>query len=104
MATINCHGPLTPSQLAERERVQRPTATRIAARLIADGLVAREDDPDDGRSHRIAVTPAGGELIRETRQRKTAYLARALESLDAAEQRTLGEAATILARLLEDET
>jgi DNA-binding MarR family transcriptional regulator len=102
LATIDCHGPLTPSQLADRERVQRPTATRIAARLIEDGLVAREDDPADRRSHRIAATPAGRELIRETRQRKTAYLARALEGLDAEDQRTLARAAQILAGVLED--
>jgi len=26
--TISCHGPLTPSELAAREKIQRPTATR----------------------------------------------------------------------------
>jgi DNA-binding MarR family transcriptional regulator len=103
LATIDCHGPLTPSQLADRERIQRPTATRIAARLIEDGLVARANDPDDRRSHRIAVTPAGRALIQETRRRKTAYLAQALEGLDPEDQATLARAAQILERVMEDQ-
>lgn len=102
LATIECHGPLTPSQLAERERVQRPTATRLVTRLTEEGLVAREDHPDDRRSHRIAVTPAGRSLVRETRQRKTAYLAEALERLEAADRATLARAAAILEDVLEE--
>ena len=31
LATVDHHGPLTPSELAQRERVQRPTATRVLA-------------------------------------------------------------------------
>ena len=37
LATIERHGPLTPSELADAERVQRPTATRVAARLEERG-------------------------------------------------------------------
>ena len=29
LATIERHGPLSPSELADRERIKRPTATRI---------------------------------------------------------------------------
>ena len=32
LVTIERHGPLTPSELAQRERVQRPTVTRVLAR------------------------------------------------------------------------
>ena len=33
LATIDRDGPLTPSELAQVERIQRPMATRIVARL-----------------------------------------------------------------------
>ena len=46
LATIERHGPLTPSELAEIERIQRPTATRIVARLEEAELVERVVDPD----------------------------------------------------------
>ena len=57
LATIDRHGPLTPSELAGRERVQRPTATRVIARLEEAGLVDRTQDPADRRSFVVALTP-----------------------------------------------
>src|SRR5215212_3076844 len=41
LATVDRHGPLTPSELAQRERVQRPTITRLVARLEEMGLLER---------------------------------------------------------------
>jgi DNA-binding MarR family transcriptional regulator len=103
LATIDRHGPLTPSELALRERIQRPTVTRIVARLEEDGLVQRTRDPQDGRSSLVALTPAGRELLARGRTRKDAYLARRLRELDGEERATLQRAAAILERLLEEE-
>ena len=103
LATIDRHGPLTPSELAVRERIQRPTVTRIVARLEEGGLVQRARDPQDGRSSLVALTPAGRELLARGRTRKDAYLARRLRDLDAEERATLQRAAAILERLLEEE-
>ena len=102
LATIERHGPLTPSRLADLERVKRPTATRVVVRLEADGLVARTAAPGDARSSLIAVTPSGRALLRRMRTRKNAFLARRLERLEPEELRTLEQAAEILERLLED--
>jgi DNA-binding MarR family transcriptional regulator len=103
LATIARHGPLTPSELAARERVQRPTATRLLARLEAPGLVARTADPLDRRSSLVAVTPDGEALLAELRTRKDAYLARRLRALSPEDRATLHRASGILERLLEDE-
>jgi DNA-binding MarR family transcriptional regulator len=103
LATIDRHGPLTPSELAVRERIQRPTVTRIVARLEEAGRVRRTRDPQDGRSSLVALTPAGRELLARGRTRKDAYLARRLRELDAEERATLQRAAAILERLLEEE-
>jgi len=103
LATIERHGPLTPSRLAELERVQRPTATRVLARLEAEGLVAGTADPEDGRSRVIGVTAAGSTRLRRIRTRRNAYLARRMEGLSAGELRTLEEAAAILERMLDGE-
>jgi DNA-binding MarR family transcriptional regulator len=102
LATIARHGPLTPSELAARERVQRPTATRLLARLEAPGLVARTADPQDGRSALVAVTPAGEALLAEVRTRKDAYLARRLRALSPEERATLRRASEILERMLDE--
>jgi DNA-binding MarR family transcriptional regulator len=103
LATVERHGPLTPSELAVRERVQRPTATKLVARLEQDGLVSRTADPDDGRSSLIAVTPEGAGLLREIRTRKDAYLAQRLRKLPAEDRATLERATVILERLLEED-
>jgi DNA-binding MarR family transcriptional regulator len=103
LATIERHGPLTPSVLAELERVQRPTATRIVSRLTDQALVERTTDPADGRSFTVAVTPKGLALLGKLRTRKNAYLARRLRPLDEADLATLERAAEILERVLEGE-
>jgi DNA-binding MarR family transcriptional regulator len=100
LATVWRHGPLTPSELAARERVQRPTATRLLARLEELGLIARTPDPQDRRSSLVALTDAGSELLDELRTRKTAFLAERLEGLDADERAVLDRAADILERML----
>jgi DNA-binding MarR family transcriptional regulator len=103
LATIERHGPLTPSRLAELERIQRPTATRVIDRLQASGLVERTLDPADGRSRLIAVTATGRAALRAIRSRRNAYLARRLDGLSAEELETLEAAAEILERLLDDD-
>src|SRR3954452_5300535 len=62
LLTIERHGPLTPSELAAREAVQRPTATQTAARLEERALVERTADPLDGRSFLISITAEGRAL------------------------------------------
>jgi DNA-binding MarR family transcriptional regulator len=101
LATVGNHGPLTPSEVAERERVQRPTATRIIGRLVDAGLAARTADPADGRVSLVSATPKGQALLRSLRVRKNAYLARRLRDLEPEEVATLDRAAEILERLLE---
>ena len=101
LSTIDRHGPLTPSEFATRERVQRPTATRVIARLEEQGLVARTRDPEDGRSSLVALTPGGRELLARVRTRKDAFLARRLRELSADERAALDRAAAILERVLE---
>jgi DNA-binding MarR family transcriptional regulator len=102
LVTIAAHGPLTPSELAQRERVQRPTATRVLARLEAAGLVDRAGDPADRRSTLISATAAGRTLLAAQRERKDAYLARRLDGLAPDELATLDRAAALLERLLEE--
>jgi DNA-binding MarR family transcriptional regulator len=100
LATVERHGPMTPSELAARERIQRPTATRVLARLEEMRLLQRTPDPQDRRSSLVAVTPEASALLEELRTRKTAFLAERLDRLGADERATLERAADILERML----
>jgi DNA-binding MarR family transcriptional regulator len=102
LATLERHGPLTPSRLAEIERIQRPTVTRLLATLEKDGLVEREADPDDGRVSHVGITKEGRALVKKLRSRKNAYLSKRLRNLDDHELETLERATAILERILEE--
>ena len=103
LATVSRHGPLTPSELARRERIKRPTATRTVANLEAAGLIERTADPEDGRACIVSATAEGTALLKRIRGRKNAYIARRLRKLEPDEIETLERAAAILERMLEDE-
>lgn len=101
LATVERHGPLTPSELAEIERVKRPTATRTLGVLTEAGLVVRAPDPMDRRSALVSITAAGQERLRRLRRRKNAYLAKRMHGLADEDVATLERAAAILEDLLE---
>jgi DNA-binding MarR family transcriptional regulator len=102
LATVERHGPLTPSELAGIERVKRPTATRTLRVLGEAGLVERTPDPEDRRSAVVSITAAGRERLRRLRGRKNAYLARRMRDLPSADIETLERAAEILEGILEE--
>ncbi len=102
LATIERHGPLTPSELAERERVQRPTVTRVLARLEEAGLVVRAADPQDRRCSLVSISDDGRALLEAMRERKDAFLARRIDALEPADREALDRAAAILERMLKE--
>jgi DNA-binding MarR family transcriptional regulator len=102
LTTVAAYGPLTPSEVAQRERIQRPTATRVLARLEEAGLLERAGDPADRRSSLISATAEGRALLAAQRDRKDAFLARRLDRLTPDELATLERAATLLERILEE--
>jgi DNA-binding MarR family transcriptional regulator len=101
LATVERRGPLSPSELAELERIKRPTATRIVRHLEEGGLVERVNHPADGRSSILSVTAEGRSLLKRLRERKTAYVAKRLGAMDAEDRRTLERAAELLEGMLE---
>jgi DNA-binding MarR family transcriptional regulator len=103
LASINRSGPVTPSELADLERVKRPTMTRTLGCLEREGLIERTPDPADGRSSLVAVNDAGRERLARLRRRKSAYLARRLRKLEPDEVVILARAAELLERMREDE-
>jgi DNA-binding MarR family transcriptional regulator len=102
LGTVERHGPLTPSELAAHERIQRPTATRLIAKLEERGLIERAAVPGDARSCRLTITQQGAAALGEIRTRKDAYLARRLRALPAEDRATLARAADLLEELLQD--
>jgi DNA-binding MarR family transcriptional regulator len=53
---------MAPSRLADRLGLTRGAISKLADRLIAKGLVAREDSQSDGRAHTLALSADGRTL------------------------------------------
>ena len=83
--------------------MQRPTATRVLARLEELGLVDRAPDPADRRSSLISVSAGGRALLRRHALAQEPVPRRRLAALAPDEVATLDRAAAILERLLDEE-
>jgi len=99
LASLYTAGAMTPRELADSERVQPPSMTRIVAALEAQGLLLRSAHPTDRRQVILSTTDAGAALIKENRRIREAWLAKQLARLTPAERATLREAAAILDRM-----
>jgi DNA-binding MarR family transcriptional regulator len=102
LLSLDRAGALTPRELAEIERVQPPTMTRMVARLEERGLVQRTPHPSDGRQVILAPTAAGRALIADYHRERDEWLAQRLAGLTPPERQTLRQAAEILTRIAKD--
>jgi len=78
-------------QLAQRQRIDPPAASRIVAALVRRGLVRFELDPGDRRRSRLSLTRRGSELVRKLRPIADDLRARVVSGMDAAEEAALRE-------------
>ena len=99
LAAIERHGSMTPRELADHEKVQPPSMTRVIAYLEERGLVARSPHPTDGRQVELNATEAGRALLADERRRKEAWLARRLGELTDEEREILHRAAPVIDKL-----
>jgi DNA-binding MarR family transcriptional regulator len=99
LQSLDAAGALTPRELADVERVQPPTMTRIIARLEERALIQRTPHPTDGRQVILAPAQAGRELLTAYGRARDEWLANRLASLSAEERDTVLRAADILSRI-----
>jgi DNA-binding MarR family transcriptional regulator len=99
LAVLDRHAAMTPGELAEHEKVQPPSMTRVIAVLEERRLVMRAPHPTDRRQVVLTVTEEGRTLVSQARRRRDAWLAKRLKELTPAERATLRAAAPILEKL-----
>jgi DNA-binding MarR family transcriptional regulator len=90
---------MTPGELAEHEKVQPPSMTRVIAALEERGLVMRAPHSTDRRQVVLSVTEEGRAVVQRARRRRDAWLAKRLKELSPQERATLRAAAPILEKL-----
>ena len=91
--------PRTPGELADSERVAKPSMTRTVAALVERELVSRQDDPSDGRQVILSLTDEGRRTLRAIRRRRDAWMSSRVSLLTPEEQEVLTRATEILTRV-----
>ncbi|MFD0784080.1 MarR family winged helix-turn-helix transcriptional regulator [Micromonospora azadirachtae] len=99
LTSLGLAGALTPRELADVERVQPPTMTRIVAKLEERGLVQRTPHPTDGRQVILAPTEGGRAMLEKFERARNEWLADRLAELSEVDRETLGKAAELLQQI-----
>jgi len=96
LTSLQLAGALTPRELADVERVQPPTMTKIVGKLEELGLVVRTPHPTDRRQVILAATEQGRAVYAQFEKARNEWLALQLVELTPDERDTLERAAQIL--------
>jgi DNA-binding MarR family transcriptional regulator len=96
LTSLQLAGALTPRELADVERVQPPTMTKIVGKLEERGLVVRTPHPTDRRQVILSATEQGRAVYAQFEKARNEWLARQLVELTPEERDTLERAAQIL--------
>ncbi|MCC6498169.1 MAG: MarR family transcriptional regulator [Propionibacteriaceae bacterium] len=94
------HGPLTPGELAEIERISAPSMTKTINCLVERGLVSRDDHPSDGRSKVLTLTADGEAVLDRTARARDDWMVRQLQGLSGEEIALLNDATAVLNRVV----
>ncbi len=99
LAALERHQTMTPGELADHEKVQPPSMTRVITVLEERGLVMRAPHASDRRQVVLTATDYGREVVQQSRRLREAWLAKRLHELTPQERAALRAAAPILEKL-----
>src|ERR1700743_2449356 len=102
LSTIDAHGEARICDLAAVDHCSQPTMTTQVRRLEDAGLVTRTVDPGDARAVRIRITAEGLHTLNRVRADRASAIEPQLARLNDADRQILGDAVTVLRRVLED--
>ncbi|MFZ5825634.1 MAG: MarR family winged helix-turn-helix transcriptional regulator [Bacillota bacterium] len=90
----------TVSEVATAMGIAVPSASVMVRKMVEKGLLERTQDPEDWRSVRISLSPAGLDLLRGMTERRAKAVEGLIAGLSEDEIATLREATAILERLV----
>jgi len=96
LTSLQLAGALTPRELADVERVQPPTMTKIVGKLEDRGLVVRTPHPTDGWLIVLAPTEKGRAMYAQFELARNEWLAKQLALLSPDDRDVLSRAAEIM--------
>lgn len=76
LVVLDSEGATNLNRLAQVLDVNASSAVRMIDRLLASGLVTRQENPENRRQVLLGVTPAGADIVRRVTARRRREIAR----------------------------
>lgn len=92
LVILASHGPRSLNALAHILKIHPSNATRACDKLVAAGLIRRDEDPVDRRLLALNLTEAGRELVEKVMAHRRDQIEELLSRVPAAKRRTLASA------------
>jgi DNA-binding MarR family transcriptional regulator len=74
------------TDIADHLAVTSPAASQMVERLVQQGLLERNEDPNDRRAKQIALSPPGRQLIQDSIEARVRWMAELASVLSPDEQ------------------
>ncbi len=103
LATLHRAGPMPAARLAQAERLQPQSLSRLIAQLERDGLIQRRPGREDRRTLILEITGAGRQALSRDMAARRAWLEGAMRRvLVPGEREMLAHAAVAMLRLADE--
>ncbi|HSG42048.1 MAG TPA: MarR family transcriptional regulator [Anaerolineales bacterium] len=90
------------SELSEAFGITPAAASQLVDKLVQNGFIAREEDPNDRRAKLLNLTDKGRELVQQGIEERYRWMDRLSGRLTEEERIQVGEALEILTRVATD--
>lgn len=101
LAVIDQYEPVTIGGIARAYGSSQPGATKLVARLEAEGLAQRSQVEGDARVSKISLTQAGKDRLSQERQVAADYLSPLMDNLSQADQQAVARTVEILGQFMD---
>jgi DNA-binding MarR family transcriptional regulator len=103
LSTLHRVGPMPAARLAQAERLQPQSLSRLIAQLERDGLIQRRPGKEDRRTLILEITAAGRQALSQDMAARRAWLEGAMRRvLVPGEREMLAHAAVAMLRLADE--
>jgi DNA-binding MarR family transcriptional regulator len=90
------------SEISERFEVTPAAASQLVDKLVQNGFVAREEDPNDRRAKLLNLTDRGRDLVQQGIEERYRWVDQLAERLTEEERVQISEALDIMTRVATD--
>jgi len=102
MMQLYYRGACGMSEVSGQFEITPAAASQLVDKLVQNGFIAREEDPNDRRARTLNLTDKGRELIQQGIEERYRWVAELADKLTAEERLQIGEALDIMTRIAQD--